>query len=234
MTDAGRLLALDTATRWPLVALGDADGRLLGRRQWQSRHGHAEQLLPMLDALLEEAGTGRAGLRGVIVGTGPGSFTGLRIGLATAKVLAYTLTLPIVGIPTARALARAAGAIGEILVSLPAGAADRYVARYRATADDVAEQEPPRLVARPDEFAAAVDGATLVAVDLEADDVPPAAAEAGRQAVDRLPAALLELGAHGLANDESEDVATLVPAYVALPRGINKSAEQMRWSPDLR
>lgn len=246
MAEARLLLALDTATRWPLVALGASTGALIAQRQWQSSHGHAEQLLPKLEELLAENGAVTADLATIVAGTGPGSFTGLRIGLATAKVLAYSLEIPIVGVSTARALAlAAAGATAsatagatdgsrDIVVTLPAGAVDRYVIRFRAEGGDAHSTEPPRLVAGAADFDRATQDATLVAVDLYAAGLPPAALERGRRAIEDLAAAMLSIGARALAAGKTDDVATLVPAYVAMPRGISQSAEQLRWSPDLR
>src|SRR4051812_35881889 len=122
------ILVLDTATRTPVVALAQRDGRLIGERRWQSHHRHGEELLQRLDDLLKEAAVSRADLTAVVVGTGPGSFTGLRIGLATAKTIAYSLRIPIVGVSSTQSLA-AAVALGDEpqSVTLPAGASDRYV-----------------------------------------------------------------------------------------------------------
>ena len=83
-------------------------GKLLGEQRWESRHRHGEELLERIDRLLAEAGARKGDLAGVIVGTGPGSFTGLRIGLATAKTIAYSLGIPVVGVSTTVAIAHAA------------------------------------------------------------------------------------------------------------------------------
>lgn len=237
MSDA-ILLVLDTATRSPLVGLAGRDGRLMGARQWTSRHRHGEELLSRVDELLAEARVERGALAGVIVGTGPGSFTGLRIGLATAKTIAYSLAAPLIGISTTRALAFAAsrsdGGAGRFALTLPAGAADRYVHLLRVDDGAVAEVEQPRLVAGTEPFAEAVAGATLVAVDLEDSDVPGAAMALGRAAVAGLAEALAVLGAQALADGQRDDPAQLVPAYVALPRGTAHATAEMKWSPDPR
>ena len=76
---------------------------LVGESQWESHHRHGEELLKKLDDLLRACICKAHDLAGVIVGTGPGSFTGLRIGLATAKTIAYSLDVPIVGVSTTQA-----------------------------------------------------------------------------------------------------------------------------------
>lgn len=232
------LLILETATRTPLVALARPDGGLLGERRWESRHRHGEQLLERLDELLRAIEVARRDIGGVIVGTGPGSFTGLRIGLATAKVIAYSLDVPLVGISTTRALALAAGRDRDdsfdIAVTLPAGAADRYVHRLRLDGGSVVELEPARLVAGAADIAAALGDAQIVAVDLDADQVGAGALERGQLALAGLALALATLGARELADGRHEDPAQLVPAYVALPRGIARAGAEMTWSPDLR
>lgn len=240
MTD-GLVLALDTATRWPVVALAGRDGSMVGERQWESRHRHGEQLIEQLDELLGANARRPTDITALVVGIGPGSFTGLRIGLATAKTLAYRLGVPLVGIPTTHALALAATSATdgqaepvEVEVSLPAGAADRYVAHLRVEGDSVQEPALPMLVATPAQFAEVTHGDLLVAIDLSVPDVPAQAQERGRRAVEGLASALMTLGIRALDAGRSDDAAALVPAYVALPRGIAQSAEEMVWSPDLR
>jgi tRNA threonylcarbamoyladenosine biosynthesis protein TsaB len=239
VTDRRVLLALDTATRQPTLALVGPEGGVVNERQWESEHRHGEQLLQELDALLGAAKAGPTNFGGVICGIGPGSFTGLRIGLATAKTMAYSLDIPIVGVSTTHALALAAldGDDGptDFAITLPAGATDRYV--HLLTADDgsVREAGPPQLVVPGERFEEAVGDALLVAVDLEgAEDISDEAAARGEAAVHRLARALAILGTAELNAGRTDDVARLVPAYVALPRGIAKATAQMTWSPDLR
>ena len=110
MSDRSYVLALDTATRHPTLGLVGPDDDLVGERQWESLHRHGEQLLEELDQLLAAVRAHEhSDLRGVIVGVGPGSFTGLRIGLATAKTIAYSLNVPLVGVSTTHG----AGSCGE-------------------------------------------------------------------------------------------------------------------------
>jgi len=220
------ILVLDTATRTPVVALARSDGTLAGQRQWLSHHRHGEELLQRVDELLAEAGVARRDLSGMVVGTGPGSFTGLRIGLATAKTIAYSLDIPIVGVSSSLALAAATTDDGEVSVTLPAGASDRYVHRVRVGGGEPVEVAAPELVA------GMTVSATDIAVDI--DSAPEGALTAGDKAVKGLAAAMARLGARRLADGQADDVAAIVPAYVALPRGIARATVEMAWSPDLR
>ncbi|MEO6349994.1 MAG: tRNA (adenosine(37)-N6)-threonylcarbamoyltransferase complex dimerization subunit type 1 TsaB [Candidatus Limnocylindrales bacterium] len=241
MNQHDHFLAMDTATRTPTLALGHPDGQLVGERHWVSEHRHGEQLIERLDDLLADAGVDRRDLKAVVVGLGPGSFTGLRIGLATAKTLAYSLNVPIVGISTSEALALAAADGGarrnDVAVSLPAGAVDRYVQRISVDGDPVSVTAlgEAQLAVPGDSFAAAVGDALLVAVDMAAaDDISDESIERGQRAVAGLAQALVTIGNKVLVEGRSDDVARLVPAYVALPRGIAKAVAEMTWSPDLR
>jgi tRNA threonylcarbamoyladenosine biosynthesis protein TsaB len=101
-------LAFDTATSAATAALV-RDGTVLGERV-----SRAVRVLEDADELLREAGADQGDLTGLVVGTGPGSFTGLRLGLAAARGLAFALELPVAGVSTLRALA--AGAPGSLPV----------------------------------------------------------------------------------------------------------------------
>jgi len=101
------LLAIDTATRMAGLALYDpAAGRILGEETWYSHDNHSVELMPRVARLLDTQRLAPAGLTGLVVSLGPGSFTGLRTGLSTAKGLALALAVPLVGIPTLEVTAR--------------------------------------------------------------------------------------------------------------------------------
>lgn len=99
-------LGLDTATDVASVALVDG-AAVLAEQSWVSRRRHTAELAPRVAAALASAGLAVADLGGVAVASGPGSYTGLRIGLALAKGLALGAGLPVVGVPTLDALAAA-------------------------------------------------------------------------------------------------------------------------------
>ncbi len=94
------ILCIETATRLCSVALG-RDGVLLAERGLESdKHIHAEKLNVFIAEAMEEAGVSMRELDAVAVGIGPGSYTGLRIGLSAAKGLCFALGIPIIGIGT--------------------------------------------------------------------------------------------------------------------------------------
>jgi tRNA N6-adenosine threonylcarbamoyltransferase len=218
---SGTLLAIDTATSRVVVARGGFDGTLEDATGWPAGYKHGESLLPAIEQLLAPAG-GRATIGAVIVGTGPGAFTGLRVGIATAKGLAHGLGCPIVGVPTGLALLAAAPGAGALL--LPAGPADRVLVR---------PGEPSRLVPGGTDPESR-SGEQLIAVDLDG-RAPEDALERGRVAHDGLAAALLRLGADRLAAEgRGDDLEALVPDYVTLPRGVTATTGEVTWSHDPR
>lgn len=105
------LLALDTATPAVTVALADGD-RVLAERTTVDARRHGELLAPAIAEVLAVAGVGRTALTGVAVGIGPGPFTGLRVGLVTARTLGTVLSIPVLGVCTLDTIALAAALDG--------------------------------------------------------------------------------------------------------------------------
>jgi len=130
-----RLLAFDTATPATTVALALGDENVFTRRHEPGpgeRPGHVSELLPLALALLDEAEIGFAQLDRIAVGIGPGTFTGLRIGVATARALAHAHDVPLVGVSTLRALAAAEPAADApaILAVLDARRGEAFAAAW--------------------------------------------------------------------------------------------------------
>lgn len=222
MTAPGRLLVIDTATTSAVIGLGEGDGTLVEQRRWEAGYRHGEELLVRIEGLLEDLAQAPAELGGIVVGTGPGAFTGLRVGIATAKGLAHALRLPIAGVPTGQALLLAAassGAVtarpGAIALLQPAGSSDRVLSRPGAAPVILPGGTDPDL--GPDE--------RLVAVDLDG-RAPAEAISLGAMAHERLAATLLAVGAARLAAGEAHDLAELVPEYVTLPRGVRAAVPE--------
>jgi len=235
------LLAIDTATSRAVVAAAAPDGTPLGVTVWAVGRTHGEQLLPAIGRLHGEANLRRSRIRGVIVGTGPGAFTGLRVGLATAKALAHELRVPIAGVSTAEALlqvdsdAMAASGPGTATASSPEGSHHGRVLLLPAGPNDrLAIRAGTRPVLLPGGVEPDLaDGDELIAVDLER-RAPVDAVARGERAQAGLAGALVRLGAARLRAGDGDDLARLVPEYVSLPRGVRAETGEVAWSRDHR
>jgi hypothetical protein len=222
------ILAIDTALRSVVVAIARIDGTPLAETTWVAGYRHGETLLPTIQRVLGESNVRRSRLRGFVVGTGPGAFTGLRVGLATAKGLARAFGQPIVGISTGEALLEATALatgdpVDRHVLLLPAGPSDRVFVRHG---------RPPMLLpggTDPD----LSPGERLVAVDLE-DRAPSDALALGEIAARGLGGVLLRRGGDRLRAGDGDDLARLVPEYVTLPRGVATVSGEVAWSRDRR
>lgn len=108
------VLGIEAATPVAGVAVVE-DGRILAERLVNNRRTHSINLLPMIKAVIEEAGISAKQIAAVAVSAGPGSFTGLRIGLTTAKTLAWVWQVPVVGVSTLEALALPLAPQGQLI-----------------------------------------------------------------------------------------------------------------------
>jgi tRNA threonylcarbamoyladenosine biosynthesis protein TsaB len=125
------LLAIDTATRWISLALHDGQ-EVTAEATWQAGSYHTVELAPQVALLMRRAGVAAAQLAGIAVAIGPGSYTGLRIGLGFAKGLSLAQAVPLVGVPTLDGLMRAQPPRAERAVALlQAGRGHVSAARYR-------------------------------------------------------------------------------------------------------
>jgi tRNA threonylcarbamoyladenosine biosynthesis protein TsaB len=132
------VLALDTSAAVAVSLVTDDGVPLAARRETEERR-HAERLGPMITGVLADAGVARGDLTAIVVGTGPAPFTGLRVGLVTARTLALALGVPVLGVPSLDALAVQAArdlrpAPGTTVVTVTdARRREVYWARYRVT-----------------------------------------------------------------------------------------------------
>jgi len=100
----GKILCMDTATTFCSVALTDS-GQLMALKESSVKNLHASNLTVFIEEVLNSACVSFAGLDAIAISMGPGSYTGLRIGVATAKGLCYALDKPLIAIPTLKAMA---------------------------------------------------------------------------------------------------------------------------------
>jgi tRNA threonylcarbamoyladenosine biosynthesis protein TsaB len=219
------LLAIDTATRLAGLGLYDpGKGWILGEEMWYSPNRHTVQLMPRVARLMEQQGVSTADLTGLVISLGPGSFTGLRIGLGLAKGLALACKLPLVGVPTLDVVAQPHKAQrAPIWAILQAGrgriCAGHYIrrrGRWRRKGD--------YQLTTLDELCDQVEDRTLFCGELEASDVALIRQKLDSVASIATPAAslrraafLAELGWERLSRGDSDDAASLSPIYLQTP-----------------
>ncbi|MFJ8588126.1 tRNA (adenosine(37)-N6)-threonylcarbamoyltransferase complex dimerization subunit type 1 TsaB [Streptomyces sp. NPDC093595] len=152
------LLAMDTATPAVTVALHDGDSVLAVSSQVDARR-HGELLLPAVHRVLKEAGRPLDAVTGIVVGVGPGPYTGLRVGLVTAATFASALGgVPVHGLCTLDGLAYASGIEEPFVVATDARRKEVYWARY----DDCRTRATGPAVDRPADIAEQVGGLPAV------------------------------------------------------------------------
>ncbi|WP_156722972.1 tRNA (adenosine(37)-N6)-threonylcarbamoyltransferase complex dimerization subunit type 1 TsaB [Streptomyces apocyni] len=151
------LLALDTATPAVTVALHDGSSALAASSQVDARR-HGELLLPAVDRVLADAGLNLDAVTALVVGTGPGPYTGLRVGLMTATAFGSALGVPVYGLCTLDGLAYASGLDGPFAVATDARRKEVYWARYASARTRTTEPA----VDRPADIAAELAGLPVV------------------------------------------------------------------------
>ncbi len=213
------LLALDTSTRYSGIALY-AEGRVLLENTWRSAHYHTRHLAPAVEQALAVVDARPADLKALAVALGPGSFTGLRIGLAFGKGLALARHIPIVGIPTLDFLA-AAQAPSELplLAVLQAGRGRYSVGEYRwegghwRSVGDLTVHTLPELTLRAQSPCVMCGELPPEARRTFKEEAPQAQLTSPAASL-RRPAWLAELGWQRLQNGEGDDPVTLAPIYL--------------------
>jgi tRNA threonylcarbamoyl adenosine modification protein YeaZ len=180
-----KVLAIDCAANLCAACVYDAGvGKELGRGVRDLGKGHAEQLMAVIETALRAGGIGYHDLGAIAVSIGPGSFTGLRVGVSTARGLALALKVPAVGVTTLEALA-AEGASAfpgrAVLAALDAGREEFHVALYD---EALGETYGPSVATLSEAAALAVDAGAVLA-----GTAAPRIAEAAGRAFDTGPVA---------------------------------------------
>jgi tRNA threonylcarbamoyladenosine biosynthesis protein TsaB len=216
------LLAIDTSTTITGLALYGVAG-LQAECAWASGRNHTAQLLPQLDMLLGHIGTSRNELQAVAVALGPGSWSGLRVGLSVAKGLALAGNLPIFGVSSLEALAYQQQRRGLSIYPLIRLGRDRFASAGFSFTSWIERHSPDRNLSLA-ELCAEVEGRALFCGDLN-DQVRDTLTEAlGDGALFPSPAAslrrpgyLAELAWQRLQHGEHDDIIALEPVYLGEP-----------------
>jgi tRNA threonylcarbamoyladenosine biosynthesis protein TsaB len=215
-------LAIDTVSDVAGVALMQ-DGALLGETTWYAHQSHSRQLLPALDWLLAHLERDKAEIGGIAVCLGPGSYAGMRVGLSTAKALAYALGASLVGVGrlAADALPLAEASGGRVVPVQAAGRAELAWAVYRMDGEELAELSPPQLTPAAS-LPRQLRKSDVVTGDIDrlGDELCAALEAKGCRLVPPVPSravAVARLGLRRLARGESDDPDSLPPLYLREP-----------------
>ena len=213
-------LAIDTASDMASVALS-REGAPEVELTWRCPRNHSRELLPGVEHLLRRSGVDKGELTAVFVCIGPGSYTGLRVGIASAKGLAFALGLPIVGVGRLEADAyQHADFTGPICAVHRAGRGELAWAVYRNAPAGWREVTAPRLTT-PDGLLASVGGSTLFCGEID-DELAACLSErlgararfAGPASSLRRAATIAELAWRRLTAGQADDAASLRPIYL--------------------
>ena len=213
-----RILAIDTSTRYLSVAAATEDGTLASFHR-DAHMTHSSRLIPVIDAVLRKAKVRPGDLDGLALSIGPGSFTGLRIGVTTVKGLAFALRIPVVAVPTLDVIARnAQGFVGTIVPVIDAKKKKVYAALYASDGKDI-KRVSKYLLLSAEELAAKVkgralflgDGADLYMAEL---GKRPAACEFGPKNWFPRASVVAELAIVRFRKKELEDAFDLTPLYL--------------------
>ncbi len=213
-------LSIDTASETASVALS-AKGKPIAEITWRCCRNHSVELLPAIDRLLDQAAATRAGLTAVFVCLGPGLYTGLRVGITTAKGAASALGLPLLGVGRLELDAYPHAAFpGAVVAVHKAGRGELAWAAYAGA--PWRELEPPQL-STPEALSARLSGPTLVVGETDEALVQQLRSASGQARIVsevaslRRAGTLAELGFERLCSGAPSDPATLRPVYLRPP-----------------
>lgn len=227
------ILGIDTATRVAGVAVVNGE-RLISERYIHNLQTHSQNIIPMIQQVMSDAGLKPAELQGIAVTGGPGSFTGLRIGMSAAKAMGLALNIPVMGVPTLKALAwNLFGLEGLVCPILDAKKNEVYTCIYKSAPDGLQELIAPAALSLERLISALADYRDQK-VTFIGDGVPvfgEAIKEAlgGRASfgtmVNSFPraSAVAELGLHQLAEGRLSDSTFIQPVY------LRKSEAELTW-----
>jgi tRNA threonylcarbamoyladenosine biosynthesis protein TsaB len=232
-----RILAIETSTMLGGAAVVDSDAGVLAEVRVNVKAAHSGRLMAQVDSVLRQAGLSPSGLDALAVATGPGSFTGLRIGLGTAKGMAFATGLPLVAVPTLESFASVfMHARHPVCPMLDARKKEVYAALF-AFDETGDERLMPEAAIRPRELAEKLlpyprviltgEGARLYG-DVFTEVLGDRALFAPHHLMVPSAAAVASLGLRMAAENRYEDPAALSPRYVRKSEAELKSGEGNR------
>lgn len=213
------ILAIDTSTDTAGVALATDDGGLLGEVTWKGRANHSSLLTPSIEAVLRASGTALRDVTSLAVAIGPGSFSGLRVGISETMGLSMALDIPAVGIGTLDIVGWQVSRLGSpVLAALTAGRGQAYTARYEGQGTEWRRLRGPEILTVTD--AVSVGQGALLAGEM-AEQIAAAMEERGEAATltppawnFRRPGFLAELGRLHFQSGGSDGRDRLEPLYL--------------------
>ena len=210
-----KILAVDTATEQCSVAL--SIDNTVTARCLQTQRGHADIILPMIQEVLDEAGTTLKQLDAIAFGRGPGAFTGVRIAIGVAQGMAFACDLPVVGVSNLAAVAQqAANSGGEILICMDARMSEVYWGCFKFEGALVVPATLEQ-VCKPEVVSAAIKRNSLV---------PTQALGTGFKAYPELRQHLLNCSVHEAALPCATEIAALAIRDFAAGLGVEASAAE--------
>lgn len=231
------IIAIDTATETASVAIAHPDGAVAAELTWRAGRNHTMHVHPTLHHMMMLAGISTNDLTGIVATRGPGSFTGIRIGLATAKGLAQGLDVPIVGVGTLAAAALGVAHLRRTVWSVVnAGRGQYAVAAYRASNDGGVEQLVEEAILSPEELVSNMaerGEACILTGEFDEELVEEARSSLGDALTiapdvvrTRTAANAARLGLLRLGRGDFDDVATLEPLYLRPPAAVERAEAQ--------
>jgi tRNA threonylcarbamoyladenosine biosynthesis protein TsaB len=213
-----KVLGLDTSGYVNAVGVTDSD-RVLADFAQEARNDSLERIVANIDETIKQAGLTLNDIEGIGVGLGPGSWTGIRVGVTVGKTLAFSTGRPVAGVPTLRALAYGVRAQAPLVCAvIPAGTGDTVYAAFYRTAGGTVDLEGDYYVGGIEELKEKVPEGAVVVVgeSVYGRNVPGKLGSLGVRIVTAAPggAAVATLAAARLEKGESDDALSLEPLYL--------------------
>ncbi len=214
------VVGIDVSAEKGIVFLGE-EGKVLVKKVIDP-YASSEKLLPLLDVFLKERELEPESLKGIIVSLGPGSFTGLRIGVCLAKGLAFVLKIPVIGVSTFDSWVFSSSAQGILCPLRRAHSSRLYGAFYRK--DKKVRKKLSeylflpfeRILKKSREFSPQRVSFLVSSYESSLDELKYSPCTSLERIIPE--EALLEFGIHRLNKGESDDISSLTPLYVAPPK----------------